>query len=261
MVSRTARHTVAMLLSSIGLTFYTGCVGPTDHEPAAASPPGATEDHAGDRDAGLLLRIEVEANHTVEFYEQVAGGLFLIERKSGAQQFALTGRERSDALAAFTRLRPGAAVPAALRSAYDRARDQRILTDAPQGEFDLGEPEAVSGVIEQALTSSAAASNFVNEDGGCAWGPTRSICRVNRTGNRNISWNADSGECQVDHYAGNGLTIQISIGGVLFSTTFQAADTHVMYGLGIPGAVTNRRIDILNAGAGDAFHYGCRWGS
>ena len=61
------------------------------------------------------------------------------------------------------------------------------------------------------------------------------------------------------HYAGNGVTIQITAGASV-TTTFQAAGTSVKYSLGTSGPSENRRIDILNA-SGDNFHAGCRWGN
>lgn len=68
-----------------------------------------------------------------------------------------------------------------------------------------------------------------------------------------------SARCVVDHYAGKGVTIQITAGASV-TTTFQAAGTSVMYSLGTPGAAVTRRIDVLN-GSSDSFHVGCNWGN
>lgn len=262
-------YRMMMTMTLGGLALAAGCVGPgADPGPAiAADPPSVDTDPGSDpAEASLILRIEVEPGHAVSFYEPVPGGLYLAERRAAGQRFALGDREVSDALAAFARLRPGEQVPGALRAAYDRAVN---LPSEPAGEpvamigggQPATEPPAITapGVIEQALTSSAAASNFVNVDGGCNWGPTRSACRVNWGGGFFASWNpATSGLCIVDHYSGNGVTIQITVGAAI-SSTFQAVHTSVQYGLGAPGAGTTRRLDVLNA-AGDDFHAGCRWG-
>lgn len=110
-----------------------------------------------------------------------------------------------------------------------------------------------------ALTSSSSAATFVDNNGGCDWGPQWSVCRVNwANGFFAYAGGTTSGLCTVDHYAGNGVIIQITVGSTI-SSTFQGPGTIAQYSLGVAGAATLRRIDITNA-SGDSFHVGCRWG-
>jgi hypothetical protein len=64
----------------------------------------------------------------------------------------------------------------------------------------------------------------------------------------------------VDHYAGNGLTVQITVNGNIVASPFQNPGTIVQYSLGSAGSVVQRRVDVTNA-SGDSFHIGCRWGA
>jgi hypothetical protein len=251
---------MALIIGSFGLVAHAGCLAPgADPEPATADP--ATET----TEAAVVLRVDLEPGHTVTFYEPQPGGLYLAERTAPGQHFVLGDREASDALAAFARVRPLAPVPATLQAAYDRARampgDAVAVAPASGGGAPDVAPAAVAtpGVIQQALTSSSSAANFVDVDHGCDWGPTWSFCRVNWSNGFFAGTTATSGTCTVDHYAGDGVTIQITVGSGIF-TTFQAVHTSVLYGLGSPGTSMLRRIDVLNAG-GDSFHAGCHWGN
>jgi hypothetical protein len=257
---------MTMAFGSLGLALYAGCVAPA---PDLGSPGTTDPEPNGSEtvDASVVLRVDVEDGHTVTFYEPTPGGLYLAERMAPGQKFLLGDHEASDALAAFARLRPQSEVPAALQAAYDRARNltpsEPVALAAPT--FGGGQPEAAQaqaatpGVIQQALTSSSSAANFVNNNGGCNWGPEGSACRVNWGGGFFASLSpTTSGLCIVDHYAGNGVTIQITVGGTITST-FQGAGTIAQYSLGAAGGATTRRIDVTNA-SGDSFHAGCRWG-
>jgi hypothetical protein len=257
-------NTMAMLCSSVCLALYAGCVTPAaDPEPAGTTEPAPNDTEAAE--PGVILRLDVESGHTVTFYEPVPGGLYLVERMTTGQKFVLGDREASNALAAFARLRPQAEVPAVLQAAYDRARNLPGDPSAPVAfTFGGGQPASTQapttpGVIEQALTSSSSAANFVNVDHGCDWGPTAALCRVNWGGGFVVSATSTSALCTVDHYAGNGITIQITVGTTVTSQ-FQGVHTSALYSLGAAGPVVYRRLDITNA-AGDSFHAGCRWGN
>lgn len=249
-----------MALGSLGLALCAGCMGlETEQADTAESKPAVRET----TDADTILSIEVEPGHSVTFYEPAPGGLYLVERMAPEQSFVLTDKESSDALQAFAKLRPGAPVPAALQAAYDRARNLPGDTAAHEPKAGGGQFEAAqapsSGVTQQALTSSSSAANFVNNNGGCNWGSASSFCRVNWANGFYAGTTATSGLCIVDHYAGNGVVIQITVGSTITST-FQGPGTIAQYSLGTPWASTLRRIDITNA-SGDSFHVGCRWGS
>jgi len=250
---------------SLGLILGSGCVAPApDPGPAGTTDPATNGSEPVD--ANVVLRVDVESGHTVTFYEPTPGGLYLAERMAPGQTFVLGDKEASDALAAFARVRPQAEVPAALQAAYDRARNlpsEPIALAAHA--FGGGQPEAAQapsatpGVIQQALTSSSSAANFVNNDGGCDWGPQGSFCRVNWANGFFASLSpTTSGLCVVDHYAGNGVVIQITAQAI--TSMFQGAGTIAQYSLGTPGPAITRRIDITNA-SGDSFHAGCRWGN
>lgn len=252
---------IAIMCGSLGLCLAACAASPPD--PEAVQPPAPGEA----AEASAVLRIDVETGHTVTFYEPKPGALVVVETMMPAQKRVLGDREMKDALAAFVRLQPGAGVPQALQDAYDRSRS---LPSAPDGDavraFGGGQPEvaqvpgAVPGVIQQALTSSSSAANFVNNDGGCDWGPQGSFCRVNWA---NGFWASlsptTSGVCTVDHYAGNGVTIQITCGNTVITLPPQSPGTVKQYSLCNSGTAEVRRIDILDA-SGDSFHAGCRWG-
>jgi hypothetical protein len=258
---------IAIMSSSLILVLYSACVTPTpDPEVSGTGTAEPTTRSSDPTDVSVVLRIDVENGHSVTFYEPTPGGLFVVERMAPMQKFVLSDKEASDALAAFARLRPEAEIPVTLQAAYDRARK------VPSGPvvlakhaFGGGQPapaqtSAVTpGIIQEALTSSSSAANFVDNDGGCDWGPTWSFCRVNWGGGFFAFVNpSTSGLCIVDHYAGNGVVVQITAGGTITST-FQGAGTIAQYSLGTPGPSELRRIDITNA-SGDSFHAGCRWG-
>jgi len=250
-------------LSLLSLVLYAGC--------ATSQVSGEADernlDDSAATEARAIIQIEIEQGHLVSFHEPVPGGLYIAEQMVPGQHFVLGGEAAIDAIAAFSKLRPGVQVPEVLQAAYDRARN---LADAPAAMAethgaDGGQPAAAQipnvtpGVIQQALTSSSSAANFVNNDTGCDWGPTWSTCTVNWGGGRTIFATSKSALCTVDHYAGNGLVVQITVAGVIVSSPFQNPGTIVQYSLGTPGAVVQRRVDLTNA-AGDAFHIGCRYG-
>ncbi|HWO25557.1 MAG TPA: hypothetical protein VNO30_42750 [Kofleriaceae bacterium] len=182
-------------------------------------------------DEHVVLRLVVEPGHTVTFYEPAPGGLYLVERMAPGQSFALRD-EAADALRAFQELRPGAPVPAALAAAHDRAR-----------------ATAVDGTVAGAALPSS----------GCGWGPAWSACRVSWSSSfRAARPAATSGLCTVDHYAGDGVIVQITHGDTR-SSFFQGPGTIAQYSLGLAGAALPRRIAITNA-TDDRFFVGCRWG-
>jgi len=253
-------------LGSLGLILCAGCMAPAS-DPASTAAADPAPNGSETSDANVVLRLDVEPGHAVTFYEPTPGGLYLAERMVPGQTFALRGNEAQDALAAFARLRPQAEVPATLQAAYDRARNLPSESVSQQTHaLGGGQPEATQaqaatpGVVTQALTSSSSAANFVDNDGGCDWGPQGGFCRVNWGGGFFAFFSpTTSGRCIVDEYAGDGVTIQITAGASV-TTTFQAAGTIVQYALGTPGPSELRRIDILNA-SGDSFHAGCNWGN
>lgn len=219
----------------------------------------------------LVTSVDVEAGHTVTFYEPVPGGLMLVESKLEAQTSVL-GRENAvDALALFARLRPREQPPAKLREAYQRARDavlaepaiDRVSAPSQSGGGQAysapATPASSDGVAttQQALTSSSNPDFFVNNDGGCDWGSRYSICRIHWGGGFFATATSSSASCVVDHYAGNGVTVQLTAGATVVSF-FQAAGTSQLYSWGFVAGSVTRRIDILNA-SGDAFHAGCHF--
>lgn len=253
---------IAMMLGGVGLAAFAGCAEPTaEPAPAPASPDGAPTTSNPD----TVARVDIEPGHAVNFYEPSPGNLVVVESMAPGQKFALATGAVTDALRAYAQLRPQNEIPQALQAAYDRARSVAIeptaasINSAGGGRPDPGQPAATPGVIQQSLTSSPDAANFVDNDGGCDWGPRFAICRVNWGGGFfAVSNPSTSGLCIVDHYAGNGVVIQITVGTTI-SSVFQAVGTIAQYSLGAAGANVLRRIDITNA-AGDAFHAGCRFG-
>jgi len=181
----------------------------------------------------------------------------------------LNQHQAIDALKLYSELRPNDAVPEVLTAAYQRAKDmaQPEAADAskPTFHFGGGAPAAAQvastdgvGVAQQALTSSSNPTNFVDSYGGCDWSNRFSLCRINWGGGFN-AWASPAGSatCIVDHYAGNGITVQLTAGSTVLPT-YQAPGTVQTYSWGIVGGNILRRIDLLNA-SGDAFHAGCRF--
>jgi hypothetical protein len=251
------------MVSGLGLVLYMGCA---TSEPGSGGTTDPGPDHSATADTGVILQIEVENGHSVSFHEPAPGGLYVAERMMPGQSFVLRGDGAIDAIAAFSKLRPGVEVPAVLKVAYDRARNlPSVPGAAAEGYGSGGQPDtaqadaATPGVIQQALTSSSSAAFFADNNGGCNWGPSFSFCTLNWSGGRTASATSSSGLCIVDHYAGNGLTVQITVNGNIVASPFQNPGTIVQYSLGNSGPVVQRRVDITNA-SGDSFHIGCRWG-
>lgn len=207
--------------------------------------------------AGLPRR--ATHGHAVAFYEPPPGGLFVGETMQPGQRFVLGAHEASDALAAYAMLRPNTEVPPALGAAYTRALRATESTSLDTHGVIGSQEMASTGLSLQTLTSSSSAANFVNSDGGCDWGPQGTFCRVNWSNGFWASMSPTaSGLCIVDHYAGNGITVEITVG-TMITSPFQAVGTIAQWSLGAAGPATTRRIDITNA-SGDSFHVGCRWG-
>jgi len=241
----------ARMITILAAVWLCGCEG---EDPAD---PGLVEGPTSDSD--VILHIEIESGHSVSFHEPLPGALYVVEQMAPEQTFVLGDTEASDAIAAFVKLRPGVEVPPVLKAAYDRASNQRVNPEAGSPGLGGGQPATTKPDGQRALTSSSSAANFVNNNGGCNWGPQMSFCRVNWANGFWASWSpASSGLCIVDHYAGNGVVVQITANGVVTSF-FQGGGTIAQYSLGSPGANVARRIDITNA-SGDSFHVGCRWG-
>jgi len=253
-----------------GSTESTG--GPQAGDPAPGTAQAATDDAAranAANDRNVIARVEIESGHTITFYEMGPGGLFMVETRNEGQTAVIHGS--ADALDVYARVRPGAAVPDALRAAYGRARDAaanaRLSSPKVAPALGGGQPAVEGapsvqikdglGVTAQALTSSSSAANFVDTDHGCDWGETWSFCRVSWGGGFFASTSSDSASCIVDHYAGNGVTVQLTADDTQVPL-FQAAGTVVTYNWGFVSGNVTRRIDILNA-SGDSFHVGCRW--
>jgi len=260
---KTGMMTIA--LGGIGLAAFAGCAEPTA-EPAPAAAPESPDGEPPAGNPDMVARVDLEPGHAVNFYEPSPGSLVVVETMSPGQKFVLAADAISDAVRAYSQLRPKDELPQALRAAYDRARSaESAPTTAPASGAGGGRPASVQptagtpGEIQQSLTSSPDPANFVDNDGGCDWGPRFSTCRVAWGGGFFAFANpATSGLCIVDHYAGNGVVIQVTSGSTI-SSVFQAVGTIAQYSLGAAGPNVLRRIDVTNA-AGDAFHVGCRFG-
>jgi len=260
---KTGMMTIA--LGGIGLAAFAGCAEPAA-EPAPAAAPESPEAAPAAGNPDMVARVDIEPGHAVNFYEPTPGNLVVVETMAPGQKFALAADAISDALRAYAQLRPRDEVPQALQAAYDRTRSATSEpTTASGNAAGGGRPQsaqpaaATPGEIQQSLTSSSDPANFVDNDGGCDWGPRFAACRVSWGGGFFASSNpATSGLCIVDHYAGSGVVIQVTVGTTI-STVFQAVGTIAQYSLGAAGPNVLRRVDVTNA-AGDAFHVGCRFG-
>jgi hypothetical protein len=220
----------------------------------------------------LVTRVDVEVGHSVTFYEPTPGGLMLVESKLDGQKSVIARQGEVDALALFERLRPGQEAPTALRDAYQRARDAALAAPASDRSITLSKagggqtwaPVSAAaassngvGVAQEALTSSSNPDNFVDTDGGCDWGSRFSACRIHWGGGFFATATSSSASCIVDHYAGNGITVQLTAGSTVVSFS-QSVGTSQLYSWGFVSGSITRRIDILNA-SGDAFHAGCHF--
>ena len=88
------------------------------------------------------------------------------------------------------------------------------------------------------------------------WAANFSACKVNWSGGWFAQANAVSAGCTVDHYAGNGITLQKTRGASVSSSNWPVnfAGSLLWGGNG----VVLHRLDILNA-SGDSFHTGCQF--
>lgn len=255
-------------LSSL-LAFSAACSATDQTSSGEPSSTAVGEDESSAQTTSALLEVELESGHKISFYEPVSGNLFLVESMTREQKSALAGLEVRDALEVFKSIRPEAEVPAVLLAAYERAKanvevvDARAEAPGSDGTPDLGvsiprvaTPEGV-GVIKQAHSTSSAA-DFVNNHGGCVWASVHSFCRVNwANGFTSGNHTAPSAVGIVDHYAGNGITVQL-IAGATSVPFSQSAGTIQTYSWGLQSGNISRRLDILNA-SGDSFHAGVRW--
>jgi len=223
-------------------------------------------------DQYLVTRVDVEAGHTVTFYEPAPGGLMLVESKRDGQTSVIGRQDAVDALAVFARLRPGQQAPTELRDAYERARTaalaepatDRVITPSQASGGQTWNPQSAAtassdgvGTSQEALTSSSNPDFFVDSDGGCDWGSRFSACRIHWGGGFFATATSSSASCIVDHYAGNGITVQLTAGATVVSFS-QSVGTSQLYSWGFVGGSVTRRLDVLNA-SGDAFHAGCRF--
>ena len=209
------------------------------------------EKHAA-REPESLVRIEIEPEHTLTFYEPAPGELVMVESLNRDQQVLLRGPAASDAIALLKRARPDEEVPSALQEAYDRARAASLK--GGRQTLRAGRPPAVEGNSARGVAPAEPSSwpaPFVNELGGCDHGAVHNNCRVNWSGGY-VAWSTSSAiSCLVDHYEGDGIHVEIA--GLV---RIQSPGTVQAYGA--QGAVIERRFDIFDA-SGDGFHVGCRW--
>jgi hypothetical protein len=232
----------------------------------------ATEETVAESKAAIVARLEPQSGHTVTFYEIDGAGLFMVESSNGHEAHWLSGKPQ-DALEVYRKLSPETAIPEALQAAYERAK--KLVPDEASPsttalEFPAGggrqAPEFVQnlrsqgdvGVVQQA-TSSSSASHFTGTHAACdAFGAAFSACRANWGGGFWAQWNGStSATCNVDHYAGNGITVQLTAGSTVIPFS-QAVNTFQTYSWGFVSGAVSRRIDILNA-SGDSFHVGCQF--
>jgi hypothetical protein len=268
---KTNLRTISSVITLSSLVASLAACSATDQtnsgEPSSTA---AGEDESSAQTTSALLEVELESGHKVSFYEPVSGNLFLVESMTREQKSALAGLERHDALEVFRSIRPDAEVPAVLLAAYERAKVNvgAVDTGVPETAGSNGTPDPGLGVsrvstadgvgaIRQAHSTSSAA-DFVNNHGGCTWASVHSFCRVNwANGFTSGDHTAPSAVGIVDHYAGNGITVQLIAGAT--SVPFgQSAGTIQTYSWGLQSGNINRRLDILNA-SGDSFHAGVRW--
>jgi hypothetical protein len=231
----------------------------------------ATDETVAESSAAIVARLEPQRGHTVTFYEIDGAGLFMVESSNGHDAHWLSGKPQ-DALEVYRKLSPETAIPEALQAAYDRAK--KVAAEASPAsaelEFPAGggrqAPEFVQnlrsqgdvGVVQQA-SSSSSASHFTGTHAACdAVGAAFAACRANWGGGFWAQWNGStSATCNVDHYAGNGITVQLTAGATVIPFS-QAVNTFQTYSWGFVAGAVSRRIDILNA-SGDSFHVGCQF--
>jgi hypothetical protein len=261
-------------LMGTALALCAGCAAGNDDGAGNGGQTSSTPAPEDTASATAFLVLNVEDGHTIGFYEQQPGALMVIENMREGQTSILNQHQGIDAIALFNELRPNEAVPATLTAAYERAKalattPGAIPLDNGSG-FGGGSSVAKAlaaakttstgniGVTSQAITSSSNPDDFVNSGGGCDWANRASICRINWSNGFFAFANpSGSATCIVDHYAGNGITVQLTAGSTVLPT-FQAVGTVATYSWGIVSGSILRRMDILNA-SGDQFHAGCRF--
>jgi hypothetical protein len=216
-----------------------------------------------------LMTVEVEPGHNVSFYETEPGVLSIVELAMPGQQM-LVG-EGTDAMELFSQIAPGAAAPAELLAAYDRAKANAALAvpnTVSQGNSSSSQlPEVNEAVIDpganfeavgQALVSSSNCASFVDDSEACDWASAYSACRCNWSGGFFAqAGSASSMSIIVDHYSGNGVTIRLLKDGVV--TLSVGVPAGQIGSLNSSGSSAVRRCEVTNA-SGDAFHASCMFG-
>jgi hypothetical protein len=224
----------------------------------------ATVTDSEGRAVSPIHTVIVGENHTISFYEPSPGDLFAQESMPQGTRSALNQFQQLDVTKILAKLAPQQAVPEKLRAAELRSLAAPVLDARAVRAASQETPDATasltttSGDVAKstaALVSSSNPKNFVNT-GGCEWAPIYSACRVNWSGGWWVQANATSASCTVDHYAGNGITLQKTRGASVSSSNWPVNFAGSLL-WGGNGTVLHR-LDILNA-AGDSFHTGCQF--
>jgi hypothetical protein len=265
------KNGMMVMVGGVGLALYAGCANPAAGSEESDNATESTD--AAANEPAPILQLDLGAGHAVKFYEPSPGALFIVEQAARGERLALSELSRVDALELFAALRPNQPVPAVLGDAHARALEAAAARPAslglrpqvgggsPAASLSTGAAESAGAGVattQQALTSSADPTHFVNTDHGCDWANSFSFCRISWANGMFIdSGSTDSAICIVDHYAGNGITVQLTADTTVLPQS-QAVGTEVAYSWGIVGGDVHRRMDILNA-SGDRFHAGCRF--
>lgn len=223
----------------------------------------ATVTDAEGRPVAPIHSIAINENHTISFYEPSPGDLFALESMPSGAGSVLNKFRQLDVKRIVGELAPGTVIPERLRAAEARSLSAPAVNAGAVRAFaqetqDAAQLPAASGDVAKstaALVSSSNPANFVNT-GGCDWAANFSACRVNWSGGWFAQSNAVSAGCTVDHYAGNGITLQKTRGASVSSSNWPVNFAGSLL-WGGNGSVLHR-LDILNA-AGDSFHTGCRF--
>jgi hypothetical protein len=259
-------------VSGLSLIAIVACGSTGTGEGPAGATDGSEPVAETNANLSVVLRLEPQVGHVITFYEIRDAGLFLVESSHEGQTPVMRGAAQ-DAIAVFQKVRPGEQVPAELQDAYDRAKSvvaeqdpAELKTLATPTGGGQPAPEFVSAIrstsevgVAQQATSSSNPGHFTGSHGGCdATGSKFSGCRVNWGGGFWASWTpSSSATCHIDHYAGNGITAQLTAGATVVPFG-QAVGTLQTYSWGLVAGNITRRLDILNA-AGDSFHVGCEF--
>lgn len=246
-----------------------GCSAGDDGSHESASDTSVQQAPVALGDDTLVLSVEIEAHHKIDFHEVQAGDVVAVETMKPGMTGVISEIAGLTILEQYEWLKPGEAVPSAIFEAQERAEVFRahLATLPPDAAVAQGKGGGVTTGSDLGLQpqhSSSSGSHFIS-DGYCPTGNVYDVCRTNWMNGFYGYATSDTGYWYVDAYdtavAKGHVTVWIqhpTNGGCQSYSRKVYEGTVGGFSGGCIGARTQRRIDVGDA-ANDAFHVGGYW--